>query len=187
MSMWEPFTERARRSIVLAQEEAQRLGNNYIGTDITGESARGNGSLGVGESGILDAGPDEVVADNLISGNTGIGLTIDATGASVSGNRIGVDASGLVALPNQGVGIYVESDHAFIGTTFGSSPADINTISENGAGGVEFATAAAAAVSALPAGPRSRAARLVRSACPSLGPSPSPSLPASSASRDARE
>src|SRR6204780_3661794 len=33
MSMWEPFTERARRSIVLAQEEAQRLGNNYIGPE----------------------------------------------------------------------------------------------------------------------------------------------------------
>jgi ATP-dependent Clp protease ATP-binding subunit ClpC len=33
MSMWEPFTERARRGIVLAQEEAQRLGNNYIGTE----------------------------------------------------------------------------------------------------------------------------------------------------------
>src|SRR6202162_5336663 len=33
MSMWEPFTERARRSIVLAQEEAQRLGNKYIGTE----------------------------------------------------------------------------------------------------------------------------------------------------------
>ena len=33
MSMWEPFTERARRAIVLAQEEAQRLGNNYIGTE----------------------------------------------------------------------------------------------------------------------------------------------------------
>ena len=31
--MWEPFTERARRSIVLAQEEAQRLGTNYIGTE----------------------------------------------------------------------------------------------------------------------------------------------------------
>ncbi len=31
--MWEPFTERARRSVVLAQEEAQRLGNNYIGTE----------------------------------------------------------------------------------------------------------------------------------------------------------
>ncbi len=33
MSMWEPFTERARRSIVLAREEAQRLGNNYTGTE----------------------------------------------------------------------------------------------------------------------------------------------------------
>src|ERR1700738_5540618 len=33
MSMWEPFTERARRSIVLAQEEAQPLGNHYIGAE----------------------------------------------------------------------------------------------------------------------------------------------------------
>ena len=33
MSVWEPFTERARRAIVLAQEEAQRLGNNYIATE----------------------------------------------------------------------------------------------------------------------------------------------------------
>jgi ATP-dependent Clp protease ATP-binding subunit ClpC len=33
MSMWEPFTEGARRSIVLAQEEARRLGSNAIGTE----------------------------------------------------------------------------------------------------------------------------------------------------------
>lgn len=33
MSIWESFTERARRSIVLAQEESSRLGNNYIGTE----------------------------------------------------------------------------------------------------------------------------------------------------------
>ena len=33
MSMWEPFTERARRSIVLAQEEARRLGSDAIGTE----------------------------------------------------------------------------------------------------------------------------------------------------------
>jgi ATP-dependent Clp protease ATP-binding subunit ClpC len=31
--MWEPFTQRAQRSIVLAQEEAQRLGNHEIGTE----------------------------------------------------------------------------------------------------------------------------------------------------------
>ena len=31
--MFERFTDRARRVVVLAQEEAQRLGNNYIGTE----------------------------------------------------------------------------------------------------------------------------------------------------------
>jgi ATP-dependent Clp protease ATP-binding subunit ClpC len=33
MSMWEPFTERARRCIVLAQEVAQSLGHAHIGTE----------------------------------------------------------------------------------------------------------------------------------------------------------
>jgi hypothetical protein len=32
MSLWEPFTERARRTIVRAPEEAQRFGHNHIGT-----------------------------------------------------------------------------------------------------------------------------------------------------------
>src|SRR3979409_892070 len=33
MSMWEPFTERARRSIGLVEAQAQRVGNNYMGTE----------------------------------------------------------------------------------------------------------------------------------------------------------
>ncbi len=33
MSMWEPFTETARRAVVMAQEIAQRAGHNYIGTE----------------------------------------------------------------------------------------------------------------------------------------------------------
>src|SRR5579862_4444762 len=33
VGMFERFTERARRSMVLAQEEARRLGHNYIGTE----------------------------------------------------------------------------------------------------------------------------------------------------------
>lgn len=33
MTMWEPFTESARRSIVFAQEEVQRLLNNYVGSE----------------------------------------------------------------------------------------------------------------------------------------------------------
>jgi len=31
--MFERFTDRARRLVVLAQEEARRLGHNYIGTE----------------------------------------------------------------------------------------------------------------------------------------------------------
>ncbi|HEV2262006.1 MAG TPA: Clp protease N-terminal domain-containing protein, partial [Candidatus Rubrimentiphilum sp.] len=31
--MWEPFSEQARTSIIRAQEAAQRLGQNYIGTE----------------------------------------------------------------------------------------------------------------------------------------------------------
>lgn len=31
--MWKPFTENARKAIVLAQEEAARLGQNYLGTE----------------------------------------------------------------------------------------------------------------------------------------------------------
>ena len=33
MSMWEPFTKHAQHSMVVAQEEARRLGNTDIGTE----------------------------------------------------------------------------------------------------------------------------------------------------------
>jgi ATP-dependent Clp protease ATP-binding subunit ClpC len=33
MSMWEPFTDNVRRSVYIAQEEAQRMGHGYIGTE----------------------------------------------------------------------------------------------------------------------------------------------------------
>src|SRR5215210_381840 len=31
--MWQRFTERARRVVFFAQEEAERLGENYVGTE----------------------------------------------------------------------------------------------------------------------------------------------------------
>jgi PKD domain len=116
---------------------ATTIAGNYIGTDITAILARGNGFTGAGQSGILDVSPNETVTDNLISGNTGIGLMIAAGGATVRGNRIGVTAGGLAALPNQGDGIYDVSDHAVIGgTTAGAG----NVLSGNQQAGVEFAT-----------------------------------------------
>jgi ATP-dependent Clp protease ATP-binding subunit ClpC len=33
MSIWDPFTELARRSIVMGQVEAERLGHSYVGTE----------------------------------------------------------------------------------------------------------------------------------------------------------
>jgi ATP-dependent Clp protease ATP-binding subunit ClpC len=37
--MFERFTERARRAIVLAQEEARRLDHNWIGTEHIGSAS----------------------------------------------------------------------------------------------------------------------------------------------------
>src|SRR6058998_750629 len=59
--MFERFTERARRAVVLAQDEARRLGHNYIGTEHVllgllreeeGIAARVLGSLGVTLDGV---------------------------------------------------------------------------------------------------------------------------------------
>src|SRR5215469_6624777 len=66
--MFERFTDKARRVVVLAQEEARRLGHNYIGTEHVllglvreedGYAARALDSLGVS----LEAARDRVEAD----------------------------------------------------------------------------------------------------------------------------
>jgi parallel beta-helix repeat protein len=114
---------------------ATSIAGNYIGTDSTGSQARPNGFFGPLESGIYDAGADETVTNNLISGNANYGLTIDASNATVQGNLIGVNTSGVVALPNRALGIVVRADHATIGgTTAGAR----NIISGNLIAGVEF-------------------------------------------------
>jgi ATP-dependent Clp protease ATP-binding subunit ClpC len=66
--MFERFTDKARRVVVLAQEEARRLGHAYIGTEhillgllreVDGSAAHALESLGVG----LEAARDRVEAD----------------------------------------------------------------------------------------------------------------------------
>jgi ATP-dependent Clp protease ATP-binding subunit ClpA len=46
MSMWEPFTEQARRTVVHSQELAQRFGNNYIDADHLFAAVIGEGDNG---------------------------------------------------------------------------------------------------------------------------------------------
>ena len=54
--MFERFTDRARRVVVLAQEEARMLGHGHIGTDLihedTGVAARALQSLGIAEEAV---------------------------------------------------------------------------------------------------------------------------------------
>lgn len=110
------------------------IGNNLIGTDLSGTVALANGNGGLRITGNNTAGAK--VQDNLISGNTGPGLTIEsgADGTFVTHNRIGCKANGLDALPNSLSGVFLDGD---TGTSLGSSSlGEGNLISGNGQDGV---------------------------------------------------
>jgi CSLREA domain-containing protein len=104
---------------------------NYIGTDVTGTTAIPNGV------GILISAPGTTVggtdpgAGNVISGNTGDGVSLgppNATGNVILGNYIGVDVTGTQPLGND-IGIWVDNvaDNAIGGTAAGAR----NVISGN--------------------------------------------------------
>jgi parallel beta-helix repeat protein len=115
------------------------VSGNYIGTDVTGASALPNDSDGVEISSAPDnlIGGDTPGERNVISGNGEGGVYIsspDATGNVVSGNYIGVDATGAAALPNidDGVTIWDAADNVIGGDT----PGERNVISGNGYDGI---------------------------------------------------
>lgn len=94
--------------------EDVRIVGNYIGTDVSGTTVLSNTGPGVNLGGTFGAGTvvggTEPGAGNVISGNgtgidlfhTGIGA---AAGVPIKGNLIGTDATGMVALGNDGFGI----------------------------------------------------------------------------------
>ncbi|MFT3894964.1 MAG: CSLREA domain-containing protein [Anaerolineales bacterium] len=108
---------------------------NYIGTDITGMQALGNAAPGVG---IGDQAYNNFIIGNLISGNRSDGVAIfnaGTNGTTLQGNNIGTDASGMGALPNGGVGIWIGEGAS--DTVIGGIDASLrNVISGNTWGGV---------------------------------------------------
>jgi hypothetical protein len=115
-----------------------RIAGNYIGTDSTGFAAAANGGLGV-----LLQSPNNVVggttpADrNVISGNTGSGISIytaAATNNTVIGNFIGTAASGTAKLANGKNGVQI--DGGVFNTIGGLTVSARNIISGNARDGV---------------------------------------------------
>ncbi len=124
------------------------ISGNYIGTDVSGTKALSNTSVGVqighesrnnvigGDNGT----PGSTCSGecNLVSGNAQSGLGLSDSNSDynlVTGNYIGTDASGTVAIPNgdTGVVIYGGANHNTIG---GDAPVERNVISGNSAYGV---------------------------------------------------
>ena len=108
---------------------------NLIGTDATGTRKLGNALAGIQIVGgdTVTIGGTDPNAGNVISGNTGQGIT--ATGATnliVQGNFVGVASDGLTALGNTGDGVAINSgsDGALVG---GTDPGAGNIIANNGA------------------------------------------------------
>lgn len=75
-----------------------------------------------------------LISNNVISGNAHNGIQIfsqNLAAVTVTGNMIGTDFTGNVAIPNGGNGVYL------LGSTFGNLIGPGNVISGNGANGIE--------------------------------------------------
>jgi photosystem II stability/assembly factor-like uncharacterized protein len=107
---------------------------NAIGTDVTGTNKVPNGTG-------IDAGAENTLiggltpaARNIISGNTGNGVSFGGNGSKLQGNYIGTDITGTLALGNGGNGVSA-GVNALIG---GTVPEARNVIAANAADGNGF-------------------------------------------------
>lgn len=102
---------------------------NYVGTDISGSFDLGNQGHGIS----FESGYNNRVEGNLSSGNGRAGLLADGGNYNTFvGNRVGTDASGTKAIPNDWCGVYVGS--ASFTRVGGTGPGEGNLISGNPCG-----------------------------------------------------
>ncbi len=110
---------------------------NYIGTDPTGTLDFGNTARGIR----IDGGTNTSIVSNLISGNSGFGMSVGgASGTRIRGNLFGTDSSGTMNLRNDNTGLWVGSGatNTVIG---GSTVADRNVIAFNQGHGISLSSA----------------------------------------------
>jgi hypothetical protein len=120
---------------------------NYIGTNAAGTGALPNVNHGVYvNSKLTKVGGPTAAERNIISGNTGNGITIlndnTITGTLVQGNFIGLDVTGTAHVPNgqSGVRILNTSNHTIGGAAMGVA----NAIAGNAGSGVFISDLSAA-------------------------------------------
>jgi len=130
-----------QRGVSIQFSENNVVMANYIGTDGAGTSVLGNGEFGVylGNSAQGNTiGGSTAAERNLISGNEEFGVVLmgsNNTANTISGNYIGVDATGMAALGNYYHGVVIESgahDNMIGGNTSGEG----NVISGSGNYGI---------------------------------------------------
>ncbi len=119
---------------------------NFIGTNPSGNAATPNGLPAALQSGglLVDGDNTRVGGSvsgegNLISGNNVSGLRMNGVGNTAQGNRIGTDASGDIALANNGFGVGISgfaggANNAIGGTGGGEG----NIIAFNAGNGVQL-------------------------------------------------
>jgi VCBS repeat-containing protein len=113
---------------------------NLIGVNATGTAALGNGAGGIwiatGAGGFTIGGA-VVGQGNVISGNTGIGIILNAAGGTttIQGNLIGTTSAGTAALGNTQFGVSIEAGTT--GTVVGGVGAG-NVIAASGQSGIRL-------------------------------------------------
>jgi hypothetical protein len=125
-----------------------KISGNKIGTDITGNSSLANavGVNVVSDDTFIGTNGDSVsdsLEGNLISGNSETGVYIIGSRAKISGNIVGLNASGTSALPNLINGIFLNYlTDSIVGTDGDgvSDSAERNIVSANGANGIAVFT-----------------------------------------------
>ena len=123
--------------ILNATATGNKVIGNFIGTDVTGMIDLGNTSVGVWINGAtLNAiGGTTAGERNIISGNNDSGVLVQGNSNKISGNYIGTNASGTLALGNSSIGIQINA----AGNTIGGTTADErNLISANENRGIDL-------------------------------------------------
>ncbi len=131
------ISDNSGSGIVINTENNIAKGNR-IGMNSTGTAAAPNVYHG-----IVVGAPHNIIGGsgagegNILSGNGGNGLLLNAAGNTVKGNKIGVDETGTTGIPNEYHGIEVNAAN----TIGGSNTGDGNVISGNNGSGIYIDTA----------------------------------------------